>query len=162
MFGRIAAWSARHARVLIAVTVLVAASAAYGASRLDTDAGTDTLVDSDSATFEATERFRELFGDDAVVVLVKGDLRRMVLTENLGRLLRLEGCLSGNVPKKLDPLPGPCTEIARMKPAKVVYGPATFLNQAALGIQTALGGQIQQTRAQAAAAARAAAREARG
>lgn len=160
MFGRIAAWSARHARVLLAVTVVVAAGAAFGASRLDTDAGTDTLVDRDSETFQATERFRRLFGDDAVVVLVEGDLRRLVLTENLGKLLRLEGCLSGNVPEGVDPLPGACTELAEFRPAKVVYGPATFLNQAALGIQAALGGQIQQMQTQAVREGRAAARQA--
>jgi uncharacterized protein len=156
----VAAWSARHARAVLAVGALVAVAAAVLATRLDTDAGTDTLVDRDSETFQATERFREQFGDDAVVVLVKGDLRRLVLTSNLGRLLRLEGCLAGNVPEDVKPLPGPCAEIAEMRPAKVVYGPATFLNQAALGIQAALGGQITDTRRQAAVAARLAAREA--
>ncbi|MGH2981860.1 MAG: hypothetical protein ACRDKV_07455, partial [Solirubrobacterales bacterium] len=160
VFGRIAAWAARHARLLLALTAVIAAAAAFGASRLDTDAGTDTLVDRDSETFQATERFRRLFGDDAIVVLVKGDLRKLVLTENLGKLLRLEGCLSGNVPEDVKPLPGACTELAEFHPAKVVYGPATFLNQAALGIQAALGGQIEQTRSQAARAARAAARRA--
>jgi predicted RND superfamily exporter protein len=89
MFGRLAAWSARHARVLLAVTVVVAAAAAFGATRLHTDAGTDTLVDRDSETFQATQNFRHLFGDDAVVVLVEGDLRKLVLTSNLGKLLRL-------------------------------------------------------------------------
>ncbi len=158
-FGAIASWAARHARVLLVVTGVVAVAAAVGASRLHTDAGTGTLVDRDSQTFQATEQFRNTFGDDAVVILVEGDLRKMVLTSNLGRLLRLEGCLSGNVPKKFQ-LPGPCTEIARMHPARVVYGPATFLNQAALGIQAALGGQIKQTRARALAAARAAAQAA--
>ena len=159
-FGRIAGWSARHARVLLAVTLLVAAVAAFAATRLSTDAGTDTLVDRDSEEFQATEHFRRLFGDDAVAVLVRGDLRKLVLTSDLGRLLRLEGCLAGNVPKGVKPLPGACTEIAAMRPAKVVYGPATFLNQAALGIQAALGGQIERTQAQAARAARAAARAA--
>ncbi|HEY8778348.1 MAG TPA: MMPL family transporter [Solirubrobacterales bacterium] len=159
-FGRIGGWSARHARLLLVVTAVVAAAAAVGASRLHTNAGTDTLVDSDSQSFQATEQFRRLFGDDAVVVLVEGDLRKLVLTANLGRLLRLEGCLSGNVPKNVKSLPGACTEIAHMKPAKVVYGPATFLNQAALGIQAALGGQIKQTQARALAAARAAAQAA--
>ncbi len=145
---------------MIAVTVVVAVVAAVGASQLHTDAGTDTLVDSDSETFKATEHFRHLFGDDAVVVLVEGDLRKLVLTENLGKLLRLEGCLSGNVPKGVKPLPGACTELASLHPAKVVYGPATFLNQAALGIQAALGGQIRQTQVKATRAAQAAAQAA--
>ena len=147
--------------MVLAVTVLVAAAAAFGATRLDTNAGTDTIVDRDSSTFQATEQFRQRFGDDAVVVLVEGDLRKLVLTSNLGRLLRLEGCLAGNIPKKANAIPGPCTEIAKLHPAKVVYGPATFLNQAALGIQQALGGQVSQTRVRAAAAARAAAAQAK-
>jgi uncharacterized protein len=154
-FGRIAAWASRRARPLLFATAIVAVAAAIGASQLDTDAGTDTLVSRDSSAFKATDEFHKLFGDDAVVILVEGDLRRLVLTKNLGRLLRLEGCLSGNVPKGVKPLAGPCTEIAKLKPAKVVYGPATFLNQAVLGIESALGGQIKQTQAQAAQVARA-------
>ncbi|MEK6277088.1 MAG: MMPL family transporter [Actinomycetota bacterium] len=159
-FGGIAAWAARQARALLLATALVAAAAAVAASQLDTDAGTDTLVDRDSASFQATEDFRRKFGDDAVVVLIEGDLRRLVLTRNLGKLLRLEGCLSGNVPEGVKPLAGPCTELAESKPAKVVYGPATFLNQAVLGIESALGGQIQQTQGLAAQAARFAAKQA--
>src|SRR5213083_2122472 len=124
IFGRIAGWSVGHARLLLAVTAVVAAAAAFGTSRLGTDAGTDTLVDRDSQTLQATEHFRRLFGDDAVVVLVEGDLRKLVLTSNLGKLLRLEGCLSGNVPKGAKPLPGACSEIARLHPAKAFSGPA--------------------------------------
>ncbi len=157
-FGRVAGWSARHARVLLAITAVVAIGAAAGASRIHTDAGTGTLIDSDSQTYKATQQFRHQFGDDAVVVLVEGDLRKLVLTPNLGRLLRLEGCLAGNVPKGAKPLPGACGEIARLHPARVVYGPATFLNQAVLGIQSALGGQIKDVRAKALRAAQTAAR----
>ena len=49
-------------------------------------------------SFQATERYRERFGDDSIVVLVRGELPNLVLTANLGRLLGLEGCLSGNKP----------------------------------------------------------------
>jgi hydrophobe/amphiphile efflux-3 (HAE3) family protein len=59
------------------------------------------------------------------------------------------------------PLPGPCTEIARTKPVKLVTGPATFLNQAVIGIQQQLGGSYQVARAQAERAGRAAAAAAR-
>jgi uncharacterized protein len=160
IFGRIAAWSARHAWPVLAVSTALAAGAAFGATRLHTDAGTDTLVDRDSQTFQATEHFRRLFGDDAVVVLVEGDLRNLLLTPNIGQLLRLEGCLSGNVPKGAKPLPDACAALARSHPAKVVYGPATFLNQAALGIQAALGRQVRQMQADAQRAAQAAVRKA--
>ena len=82
--------------VVVAV-LLVAVIGAVAALRLEPDAGTDQLVDDDSAAFRATEDFKQRFGDDAVVVLVRGDLEQLVLTSDLGTLLSLEGCLSGNV-----------------------------------------------------------------
>jgi hydrophobe/amphiphile efflux-3 (HAE3) family protein len=110
--------------------VLALAGAAL-ALRLEPSSATDTLVDRSSETFEATERFKRDFGDEAVIVMVKGDLQRTVLTADLGRLLRLEGCLSGNVPERgLRELPSGCREIAELKPAKVVFGPGTFINTA--------------------------------
>ena len=57
------------------------------------------------------------FGDDAVVVLVKGDLDQLVLTSDLGKLLSLEGCLSGNVEGGKvftdEPAPAPCARDRR-------------------------------------------------
>ena len=49
-------------------------------------------------------------------LLVRGPLEQLVLTENLGRLLGLEGCLSGNAPADAEPTggrAGPCAELAR-------------------------------------------------
>jgi hypothetical protein len=160
-FGSVAAFCARRARLVLVVSALVAVAAAFAATRLETDAGTDTLVDADEPSFQASEEVRQRFGDDPVVVLARGDLTKLVLTENLGRLLRLEGCLAGRPPEGVDPLPGPCTELAELRPAKLVSGPATFLNQAIIGIYEQFGGQIQQAQAAAAAAARQAALEAR-
>src|ERR671915_12139 len=90
--------------VLVAVGVLALAGAAL-ALRLDPSTSTDTLVDSSPDSFAATERFKRDFGDDAVIVLVKGDLERTLLTADLGRLLRLERCLSGTVPTDLPSIP---------------------------------------------------------
>jgi hydrophobe/amphiphile efflux-3 (HAE3) family protein len=121
----------RPVLVLLAVSAASIAGAAL-ALRLEPSAAPDTLVDRSSASFREDERFRRQFGDEAVVVLVKGDLKRTLLTSDLGRLLRLEGCLSGNVPRRaLARLPAPCTDIAGLRPAKVVYGPGTFVNTAA-------------------------------
>jgi predicted RND superfamily exporter protein len=108
------------------------------ATQLQTDAGTDTLVDRDTESFRATERVREVFGEEPVVVVAEGDLQRLILTSNLGRLLRLEGCLSGKVPKGATPIPGPCTELAEMNPVQYVAGPATFLNEAVIQIGSQL------------------------
>ncbi len=122
----------RPGRVLLAVALAAGISAAL-ALRLEPSTATETLVGKNSDAFEATEVYRERFGDHAIVVLVRGDLDRLVLTDNLGRLLGLEGCLSGNKPPD-EPAPGgkgsPCAEFARTKPVKVVYGPGTFINSA--------------------------------
>ncbi len=108
------------------------------ATQLPTDAATDTLVDSDTASYRATQEVRRDFGEEPVVILAEGDLQRLVLTSNLGRLLRLEGCLSGKVPKGAEPIPGPCAELAEQDPVRSVVGPATFLNEAVIQIQRQL------------------------
>ena len=134
----IAGWAARHARVALVVSVVLAVAACVGAMRLSTDAGADTLVDSDTAAYRATEEVREAFGEDPVGVLAAGDLQELILTENLARLLRLEGCLSGKVPRGAEPIPGPCAELARLDPVESVAGPGTFLNEAVIQIDRQL------------------------
>jgi hydrophobe/amphiphile efflux-3 (HAE3) family protein len=137
-FGRVAAWAASHARPLLAVTVLVAVGAAIGATQIPTDAGVGTLADSGSATYKATQQVREGFGEEPVVVLVKGELPQLILTQNIFRLLRLEGCLSGKVPKGVKPIPGPCAELAEMGTVEFLTGPATFLNESVVQIESQL------------------------
>jgi len=134
----IAAWAVRHARPVLAVAALLAIGAAVAATQLSTDAGTDTLVDRDSESYRATERVREVFGEEPVVVVAEGDLQELILTPNLGRLLRLEGCLSGKVPKGAKPIPGPCTELAKLNPVQFLAGPGTFLNEAVIQIDEQL------------------------
>ncbi len=106
--------------------------------QLHTDAGTNTLVDTNTESYRATERVREVFGEEPVVVVAQGDLQELILTSNLERLLRLEGCLSGKVPKGAKPIPGPCTELAEMHPVQFLAGPATFLNEAVIQIDEQL------------------------
>ena len=137
-FGRVAAWAAEHARSLLAVTALIAIGAAIGATQIPTDAGVGTLADSDTAAYAATQQVREEFGEEPVVVLVKGELPQLILTRNIFRLLRLEGCLSGKVPKGAKPIPGPCAELADMHAVEFLTGPATFLNESVLQIETQL------------------------
>jgi uncharacterized protein len=137
-FGRVAAWSARHARPLLAVTFAIAVLAAVGATQIPTDAGVGTLADADTPTYEATQQVRGDFGEEPVVVLVKGELPQLLLTPNVFRLLRLEGCLSGKVPKGAKPLPGPCAELAEMHAVEFLTGPATFLNESVVQIENQL------------------------
>src|SRR5881394_105756 len=134
----IAVWSVRHAKPILAVCLFLGVGAGVLATQLPTDAATDTLVDSDTASYQATQQVKRDFGEEPVVILAEGDLQRLVLTSNLGRLLRLEGCLSGKVPKGAEPIPGPCAELAEQDPVRSIAGPATFLNEAVIQIQRQL------------------------
>ncbi len=137
-FGRIAELSVRHVRIVLAVSAFLAVGAFFAATQLPTDAGTDTLVERGSESYRATERVREVFGEEPVVVVAEGDLQELILTPNLGRLLRLEGCLAGNVPKGAEPIPGPCAELAELDPVQYLAGPGTFLNEAVIQIDNQL------------------------
>ena len=136
----VAAWAARHARAILAISAVLApsAAAALATTQLPTDAGTGTLVDSDTPAYRATQDLRQSFGEDPVVVLARGNLQQLLLTSNLGQLLRLESCLSGKLPPRAKPIPGPCAELAELNPVKFVSGPATFLNEAVIQISRQL------------------------
>lgn len=163
VLARIAGWAVERPGPVLAATFLVALVAAVGALSLEPETGTESLVDRDSEAFGATEEFQREFGEDPVAVLVRGDLDQLVLTEDVMTLLMLEGCLAGNIPAEPEPgagqaapgqpgqgaqaapTPAPCARLAELDPAEVVYGPATFLDQAARRIQELLGVQAQET-----------------
>jgi hydrophobe/amphiphile efflux-3 (HAE3) family protein len=162
--SRLAASAARRPRATLALLAVLAALGAGLALTLEPSAATSTLAGRSSETYRATERYRERFGDHAIVVLARGPLEQLVLTDNLGRLLGLEGCLSGNRPAGRS-VPGgergPCAELARTKPVQVVYGPATFINSAVGEIQDQLRARLDARRGEARRAGAAARRLAR-
>jgi predicted RND superfamily exporter protein len=158
-FQRIVAAAVRRPLLTVAVaSALALAATAVALVKLQPSTSADTLVDRSSSSYEATQKYRDLFGGDAIVIMAKGDLRHTVETSDLGRLLQLEGCLAGNVPKVgLKQLPPVCTRLANEHPVKVVYGPGTFVNTAASEILNGLSQRKDQKAAeaqQAAAAAR--------
>jgi predicted RND superfamily exporter protein len=148
----------RPGRVLAIVAVLAALGGAL-ALRLEPSAATDTLVGRGADTFKATETYRHKFGDHAVIVLVRGELSNLLLTSNLGKLIGLEGCLSGNKPPdQAAPggTSGPCGRLAALKPVQVVYGPGTFANASAGEINDQIQGRIKAKAAEAERAGKAA------
>jgi hydrophobe/amphiphile efflux-3 (HAE3) family protein len=161
--ARVAARCVERPAPLLAAAALAVLVAAVVALRLEADAGTDQLVDRDSATFVATERFKRDFGDDAVVVLVKGDLEQLVLSSDLTTLQALETCLAGDAGAGAagqQAVPEPCARLAATRPARVVYGPATFLDQFASQAGRLLGAEAQAALARARVAGAAARRRA--
>src|SRR5687768_181832 len=124
---RIVRAAVRRPGLVAALTALLALGGGVLALGLKPDTGVDTLVSRDSATYQATARSREAFGGAAIAVLVRGRLPQLMLTSDLGRLLGLEGCLSGNIPREVRRPPGgpngPCAALARgrERPVQVVY-----------------------------------------
>jgi hydrophobe/amphiphile efflux-3 (HAE3) family protein len=156
-FSTVAAAAVSRRGAVVAAALFVAVIGAVAALRLETDASTATLVDRGSQTFTATEELRDKFGDDSIAILVRTDsehdLQDLVLTEELGTLLRLEGCLAGQATEEgAESAPG-CSKLAAGDAVRVVYGPATFLNQAATQAERFLSEQSQATLAEARAAA---------
>jgi hydrophobe/amphiphile efflux-3 (HAE3) family protein len=134
MLRRIVGFAARRPVAVLVATVVVTLAASAFALRLEPSTGLDPLVGKGSASAKATERYYERFGDDAIIVLVREKLTDLVLSSDLGRLLGLEGCLGGNVPAGITPRggkDGPCAQLGRAKPVKVVIGPGTFINVSA-------------------------------
>jgi hydrophobe/amphiphile efflux-3 (HAE3) family protein len=138
---------------------LLAIAGGLLALRLTPTAATETLVGKETPSYQATQRFHDRFGDDAVYVLVREPVTKLTMTSDILRMIGLEGCLSGNAPAGEVPpggARGPCARLAATKPVKVVFGPGTFLNTAVGQIADEFDAQKQRSAAQATSAANAA------
>jgi uncharacterized protein len=148
LLARIAGRAVERPTPVIVAAVLLALIGAVAALKLEADRSPDSLVDQGSSTYTQTQDFYKQFGAEPVEVLVKGDLRQLLLTNNIGKLLALESCLSGKVKGgevfSGQPAPAPCTAIAKLNPSAVVFGPATFLNQFAIEANNLYQQQQQQ------------------
>lgn len=165
LFAAIARLAARRPVTVLAVAVSLGLAGAVLALQLVPSAGTETLVGRSSAGYQATQAYHEHFGDEAVIVLIQGPVSHLVLSQDIERLVGLEGCLSGNAPSATN-LPGgpggPCARLARTRPVRVVYGPGTFINESVLQLDDQFTKQATQAQAQANQAAEAAFALARG
>ncbi|HEY5192781.1 MAG TPA: MMPL family transporter [Solirubrobacteraceae bacterium] len=145
--------AARKPLLTILLLGALGVGCAVAALSLQPTAATKTLVGSSSAAYKNTQSFYKSFGEEPVEVLVKGDLRKLVLSSDIDRLVGLEGCLSPELPRAALPQEGgangPCGQLVRSKTVKVVFGPGTFLNEAALQVGEALASRSAQAEAQA-------------
>jgi predicted RND superfamily exporter protein len=126
----VTAFSKRNAAAVVAVTAALGLAGLLLALGLSPSASSDKLS-AGGAAKDATAAHHRAFGDEPVVILVKGRLSRLLLMEDVQRLLGLEGCISGNLPANAKTLAPVCREFANRKPVEVVYGPGTFINDAA-------------------------------
>jgi predicted RND superfamily exporter protein len=138
----VAVRAARRPLLTLAIVAALALAGALAALSLRPTAATDTLVGRSSSLWRQTQTFYSRFGEEPVEVLVKGDLRKLVLSSDVDRLVGLEGCLSGRLPAaalaREGGAGGPCGRLRAAKAVKVVFGPGTFLNEAAVQIDSTL------------------------
>lgn len=165
LLGRVSEWAVAHpGQTIASVISIVAIVGVIGVLRLTPDAGTDKLVDHGTSAYAGTVDFRERFGDDAIVVLAQAELEQLVKGDQLGQLLKLEACLSGNaptpaeIPEGEEPFPAVCEQIRGLGATRVVFGPATFLNQSAVQASSFIQQELASTLAEAERAASAASR----
>jgi hydrophobe/amphiphile efflux-3 (HAE3) family protein len=145
--------AARRPWLVIAVAIVLGLGGLACALRLHPTAATSTFVSSSSPEYQATQRFYKSFGEEPIAVLVKGNLQQLVLSSDIERLAGLEGCLSGKVPASAlaseGGVNGPCGQLARAQTVKVVFGPGTFLSEAAERSDELLTAETHQAEAQA-------------
>ena len=146
--------AARPVLALVVVVVLALAGGAL-ALHLRPSTGIDTFVSSSSSSYRATHAWHRHFGEDSIVILVREPLTDLVATKDLARLTFLEACLAGQdyvadpqlrafrpaSAGQAVPYGGrtsPCGRLMAANYVQVVYGPATFLNQAVISIAQGL------------------------
>lgn len=155
----------RHPRRVAGIATVLLLLSIVGLTQLGTSAAVRTVVGTGSDAYRADRESARLFGDEAIVVLVKEKATDLTLTDDIGRVLGLEGCLAGKIPASAKNIPGgadgPCAKLRELAPAKVVYGPGTFVNSAMTELDAQIQNQVstlpaqqQAARQQAEAAAR--------
>jgi uncharacterized protein len=153
LLGNLARSAQRRPRLVIAIAVVLGLGAGAFALRLKPTAATSTFVSSSSSQYAATQTFYKGFGEEPIAVLVQGNLQQLVLSSDIERLVGLEGCLSGKVPSaglaREGGRNGPCGQLGRAGTVKVVFGPGTFIAEAASRIDEEIAGQTAQANAQA-------------
>lgn len=135
----------RPVAVLAVVGALALGGAVLAALQLRPSTAIDTLVDPGSQAYKDTQAAREAFGDDAVVILIEGDLASTLLTPDLGRLIDFEECLAASDrSEQMEQRPPVCAALSQLKPAKVVYGPGTFISRSVEELSAALAERADQ------------------
>src|SRR5262245_56393074 len=115
LLGRLAAAATRRRRLITLGVALVVAGAVALALGLEGSAAPEQL--SGGQRSAPTRELHKRFGEEPILVLVRarpdeGQLPGILLTEDLGRMLGLEGCLSGNLPRGAKPPAPACAELA--------------------------------------------------
>lgn len=151
--GRLMGGAVRRPVLVAALAGLLAlAGGLLAVATLHPQTSPDTLIGRSTPEYRASADYARRFGEDAVYVLVREPVTQLTLTSDLLRMISLEGCLSGTPPPPGTALrggpAGPCAKLAALRPAKVVIGPGTFVNESVSQIQDQFSAQRAASAAQ--------------
>ena len=159
MFERLCSAAARRPILTVGIVLALAIGGGLAALGLRPSAGIDTFVSSSSASYKATADDQRHFGDQAVVILMREPLTKLVETKDLATLTQLEACLAGqyvvanSTLQAFTPVKAgthaayggphsPCGHLMSSQATQVVYGPGTFLNRAVSAVNTGIRAQV--------------------
>ncbi len=133
MLSRLLALATRAPRLTLGFLVAVAIAGGIAGVLVPVDGRLDRLAPSGSSAARAGEEERASFGGDAALIVIRGDMVKTLTSEaDRLRVVGLEGCLAGQVPKEAKP--GPCTRVRDLKAVQSVDGPGTYVNSAIASI----------------------------
>src|SRR5579875_2598855 len=143
LFAACARGAVRRPWLTLACASALAICGGALALSLRPSAATSTFLPADSAASRASRALEVRFRGEPIEVLVRGNLQQLLLSGDLERLVGIEGCLAGHLPPaalaKLGSARAPCAALARTRAVQVVIGPGTFINEAVIKIDEALG-----------------------
>lgn len=132
--GAVASVLAERPWPFLAVVAVAVVLSLLALARAPVQPVEEALLDRDTDAWAATERAERDFGSDPVIIVVSGDLDRILDPAGLDRLSVLETCLAGRIERGRGELFELCRELSRMDPVVVFTGPATFLGRAVSGL----------------------------
>ena len=118
LFGSLVRAVSRRAWITIGVVAVLAIGGAALALRLEPSTEIGTLVDDSSESFQATEQANEVFGDDAVIVLVDGPLESTLLTPTSAACAISRGASPATLPQPTRPFRRSAASLPRSGPPR--------------------------------------------
>jgi predicted RND superfamily exporter protein len=91
VFAGLAKGAVRRPLLVVMIAAALGAAGVALATGLAPSTAIGTFVEGSSPTYKATRSFYRSFGSEPIEVVVKGNLQRLLLSDDVVRLLGLEG-----------------------------------------------------------------------
>lgn len=156
LLGWLAELGGARPRLLIAAAAAATAAAIGLLAASPTTVGVEGFLGGEGEVAAATRALYASFGEEPLVVAVRGPLQRLLIGENIARLAALERCLAGE-----DPTAAPvCAALAKGRYFRSALGPGLVASATGGRLEAALAAVLAKGQRAAHAAAEAVRRQA--